>query len=71
GCMQSRVYTFTVTDDCGNDATVSTTVSRDYDETAPIIVAIPDYKLDECNEAWPTSLATTWSDNCAAGGQIS
>ncbi|MBA6157407.1 hypothetical protein H3Z83_12890, partial [Tenacibaculum sp. S7007] len=38
---------------------------------APIIVAIPDYKLDECNEAWPTSLATTWSDNCAAGGQIS
>jgi hypothetical protein len=42
-CIQTRLYTFTVTDDCGNVATQTVTVSRKYDETAPVIVDIPDY----------------------------
>jgi large repetitive protein len=69
GCTQSRVYTFTVNDDCGNSATSNTTVTRTYDVTNPTIVAIANYSLQGCNANWPT-LTTTWSDNCSEGGEI-
>ncbi|MDP2158993.1 MAG: hypothetical protein Q8K02_00790 [Flavobacterium sp.] len=69
GCLQSRVYTFTVTDDCGNTSSSSTTVTRTYDVTAPSIVAIADYTLQGCNMEWPT-LTTKWTDNCSAGGSL-
>ncbi|MBA6157073.1 T9SS type A sorting domain-containing protein, partial [Tenacibaculum sp. S7007] len=59
----------TVRDDCGNDATVSTTVSRDYDETDPIIVAIPEVP-QLCNEELPESLEARWEDNCSVGGDL-
>jgi lipoprotein-anchoring transpeptidase ErfK/SrfK len=70
-CIQTRLYTFTVTDDCGNVATQTVTVSRKYDETAPVIVDIPDYMLAECNAPWPALLTTTWTDNCGVDGEIS
>ncbi|WP_162604174.1 T9SS type A sorting domain-containing protein, partial [Mangrovimonas spongiae] len=70
GCMQYRLYTFSVTDACGNDATETVRVSRMYDETDPTIADIDDYMLDGCNTAWPESLDTTWSDNCSDGGSI-
>ena len=63
-CIQTRLYTFTATDDCGNIATQTVTVSRKYDMTAPAIVDIADYQLAECNAPWPALLATTWTDNC-------
>ncbi|RSK40221.1 hypothetical protein, partial [Mangrovimonas spongiae] len=70
GCIQYRLYTFSVTDACGNDATETVRVSRMYDETDPTIADIDDYMLDGCNTAWPESLDTTWSDNCSDGGSI-
>ncbi|TDQ22070.1 hypothetical protein DFQ07_3169 [Tenacibaculum caenipelagi] len=69
GCTQYRLYTFTVTDDCGNSDTETTLVSRDYDMTDPEIVDVPDYKLEGCNTPWPENLTTDWTDNCSAGGQ--
>ncbi|NND26865.1 MAG: hypothetical protein HKO00_12655, partial [Flavobacteriaceae bacterium] len=70
GCSQSRVYTFTVSDDCLNTDTSTLTVTRDYDETDPEIADIPDYQLATCNEDWPTKLDTTWTDNCSTGGDL-
>ncbi len=63
-CIQTRLYTFTATDDCGNIATQTVTVSRKYDMTAPVVVDIADYMLAACNAPWPLVLATTWTDNC-------
>jgi large repetitive protein len=69
GCSQSRVYTFSVADECGNAASTTTTVTRTYDVTAPVIAAIADYTLQGCNPEWP-SLTTTWTDNCSEGGSL-
>ncbi len=70
-CIQTRLYTFTATDDCGNIATQTVTVSRKYDMTAPAIVDIADYQLAACNAPWPALLATTWTDNCGVDGLTS
>ena len=70
GCTQSRVYTFTTTDDCENSDTETTTVSRTYDISNPDIVDLADYDLEGCNTEWPEFLTTTWTDNCADGGEI-
>ncbi|MEY8860109.1 hypothetical protein, partial [Tenacibaculum singaporense] len=54
GCTQYRDYTFNITDDCGNQATpVVIRVTRQYDETAPVIADQDDIMLEECNQAWP------------------
>ncbi|PHN03660.1 T9SS type A sorting domain-containing protein [Flavilitoribacter nigricans] len=46
GCMESRVYTFTISDDCGNTAMATTTVTRKLDE---LVVACPgDKTIDAC-----------------------
>ncbi len=63
-CIQTRLYTFTATDDCGNIATQLVTVSRKYDMTAPAIVDIADYQLAACNAPWPALLSTTWTGSC-------
>ncbi|MFD2892797.1 hypothetical protein ACFS5J_12320, partial [Flavobacterium chuncheonense] len=68
GCIQYRLYTFTITDDCGNSDTETTRVSREYDMTAPEIVDVPDYQLANCNDDWPAFITTDWTDNCSAGG---
>jgi len=70
GCTQYRTYTFSYTDDCGNPATASTTISRIYDVTAPTIYDPADYALPGCNQAWPETLYTQWSDNCSQGGGV-
>ena len=71
GCTQYIDYTFNVTDDCGNPATQTTTrVTRNYDTEAPVIADLADYTLTDCNEDWPASVTTTWTDNCSAGGTI-
>jgi hypothetical protein len=36
----------------------------------PAIVDVPDYKLQGCSPNWPANLSTSWTDNCAAGGDI-
>ncbi len=70
GCIQYRLYTFTVTDNCGNSNSETTRVSREYDMTNPEITDIEDYQLEGCNQEWPQYLTTTWTDNCASGGTI-
>jgi hypothetical protein len=67
-CIQTRLYTFTVTDDCGNVATQTVTVSRMYDVTPPVIIAPADYII--CMEPLPLTLNATWTDNCSAGGSL-
>jgi hypothetical protein len=70
GCLQSVVYTFTVNDDCGVGASAFTTVTRIFDESAPVIVPLVDFEIAGCDQPWPTVLTTTWSDNCSAGGVL-
>ena len=46
GCTETLVYTFTVSDDCGNETTVTTTVTRNLDE---LIISCPeDKKMNAC-----------------------
>ncbi|NNK72828.1 MAG: hypothetical protein HKO94_06520, partial [Flavobacteriaceae bacterium] len=70
GCIQYRLYTFTITDSCGNSDTETTRVAREYDMTDPEIVAITDYQLKGCNAEWPEYLTTSWTDNCTEGGNL-
>ena len=71
GCYQTLVYTFNVTDDCGNEAEeVYVTVNRMYDVTAPEIAELDDIMLEGCNTQWPDAPTTTWTDNCSEGGTI-
>ena len=67
-CIQTRLYTFTATDDCGNVATQTVTVSRKYDMTPPVIVAPADYTI--CMDPLPLTLSATWTNNCDAGGTL-
>ncbi|MEQ8702426.1 MAG: ice-binding family protein, partial [Phaeodactylibacter sp.] len=69
-CGESRVYTFLVTDDCGNSAMTTTTVTRVVDDAAPVIMPVADYQIAVCNADWPSVLSTSWNDNCAAGGMV-
>ena len=78
GCSQSRVYTFTVSDDCGNDAIATTLVSRTYDVTPPVMICPEDMEhecdespiygeataTDACNDVTLTSVESEDSDNC-------
>ncbi|MEQ8702945.1 MAG: SdrD B-like domain-containing protein, partial [Phaeodactylibacter sp.] len=70
GCSQSRAYTFSVVDDCGNASNAVTLVTRQYEETAPEITPIEDIQLALCNAPWPPSLSTTWTDGCTGGGTV-
>ncbi|UOK43613.1 MULTISPECIES: HYR domain-containing protein [Flavobacterium] len=70
-CTQFRIYRFSVTDDCGNDAEQTVRITRRFDETDPIVADVPDYDLGGCNTPWPTEVSTTFTDNCGAGGQTS
>uniref|UniRef100_UPI001CA74C9B T9SS type A sorting domain-containing protein n=1 Tax=Hanstruepera marina TaxID=2873265 RepID=UPI001CA74C9B len=63
-----RLYTFTITDDCGNDDTETTRVSREYDMTDPVITC-PEDLPRLCNDEFPP-LSATWTDNCSAGGTL-
>jgi len=69
GCIQYRLYTFNITDDCGNSDEETTRVSREYDMTNPEII-IPEVE-DLCNDGFPSELWAEWTDNCAEGGNIS
>jgi uncharacterized repeat protein (TIGR01451 family) len=68
-CSQYRFYTFSVTDECGNSATATTKVTRQFNESTPTIVAIENYDLTGCNENWPT-LQTTWYNACLESGNV-
>jgi large repetitive protein len=69
-CSQSRSYFFSVMDECGNLATASTIITRQFEETSPEITAIADFQLELCNATWPPFLTTTWFDGCAGGGIV-
>ncbi|MCO6173905.1 hypothetical protein NHF50_02470, partial [Flavobacterium sp. NRK F10] len=70
GCTQYIDYTFTITDDCGNQAVpVVIRVSRHYDMELPVIVDSGDIDLQGCNTPWPVEVTTSWSDNCGVNGE--
>jgi hypothetical protein len=69
GCTNSRTRTWTVTDNCDNDADVSQTLTWTVDVTAPIRTNNPPTSIEaQCgtifaNLPWQ---APTWSDNCGS-----
>uniref|UniRef100_UPI0014300210 T9SS type A sorting domain-containing protein n=1 Tax=Maribellus sediminis TaxID=2696285 RepID=UPI0014300210 len=67
-CIESRVYTFMITDDCGNTDVETTTLTRHYDVQAPVIT-IDQYAEELCNMA-PGTLTASWTDNCSEGGNL-
>ncbi|MBT8288233.1 MAG: gliding motility-associated C-terminal domain-containing protein, partial [Bacteroidia bacterium] len=70
GCIQYRLYTFTISDSCGNTDTETTRIARENDMTDPEILSVEDFMLESCNADWPEFLTTSWSDNCSYGGDI-
>jgi len=70
GCGESRIYTFSVTDECGNIAQSFVTVTGVFDQTPPVIINPADFVLPGCNPAWPTEVLASWTDNCSAGGSL-
>ena len=61
-CIQTRKYTFTVTDNCGNPATQTVTVSRHWDKTVPEITS--DRESQIVCEVLPAAPIFTAIDAC-------
>ena len=55
-CIQTRIYTFSATDDCGNDATQTVTVSRKYDMEPAVIADIDDLRFHDLRHEATTRL---------------
>ncbi len=70
GCTQTKIYSFTVTDECGNSATATTTLTRTYDLTAPTCPDLDDHTLT-CIAAIPCmddillEVEASVTDNCS------
>ena len=68
GCNYTVSRTWTATDACGNETSVTQTITVN-DNVAPQIVDVADRVLTGCNPSWP-SLSSTWTDNCSTGGVV-
>ncbi len=68
GCAQSRVYTFTVVDICGNPDVETTTVTRYYDIKKPVFTpgSVPPNVTVQCDvvPAPPPATPPMATDNC-------
>ncbi|MEZ4990522.1 MAG: T9SS type A sorting domain-containing protein [Saprospiraceae bacterium] len=62
------IRTWTLTDKNGKESVCKQSIEI-VDESKPSIVDVPDFAIDPCSDKWP-SLKTTWTDNCADGGEI-
>ncbi len=62
-CGYTIIRTWRAIDDCGNEATVSQTISV-TDETAPVIVGVPSDITIECDQPVPAPVQVTVTDNC-------
>ena len=69
GCIQYRLYTFTITDDCGNSDTETTRVSREYDMTVPTFDCPSDIDVFEC-DGLPNIELPIADDNCDANVEV-
>ncbi|MCC6972247.1 MAG: hypothetical protein IT434_18695, partial [Phycisphaerales bacterium] len=69
GCTQSRVYTFTKTDGCGNTDVETTTVTRTYDVTKPVFTSVPANVTVQCNNVPPVGNPVA-TDNCGTPGIV-
>ncbi|MFN0014198.1 MAG: T9SS type A sorting domain-containing protein, partial [Saprospiraceae bacterium] len=65
GCTQTRVYTFTVADDCENQDVETTTVTRMYDVTKPNFTIVPAHITVQCNNV-PSVGNPTATDACGS-----
>ncbi|KAF0204319.1 MAG: hypothetical protein FD170_224, partial [Bacteroidetes bacterium] len=70
GCLETTIRTYSVTDGSNNSINVYQNLIRTVDIDLPVIVDLADYTLVGFNAAWPTSVTTTWTDNCSQGGTI-
>ncbi|MEQ1745534.1 MAG: T9SS type A sorting domain-containing protein [Saprospiraceae bacterium] len=70
GCQMSRTFNVRATDQCSNIGLCVVTFNWTEDAQPPSIVDISNYSLTGCNPAWPTTLSTTWTDNCTGNGSV-
>ncbi len=63
GCQYTITRTWTVSDNCGNTATATQTISVD-DTTLPVLVGVPTDMTVDCNTV-PSAPTVTASDNCS------
>jgi gliding motility-associated-like protein len=63
----SRIYS--VTDECGNSANVTQTITVN-DDIAPVIDTPPDAISVECFDDVPAPIMLTWTDNCDGTGEV-
>ncbi|QIA08195.1 T9SS type A sorting domain-containing protein [Draconibacterium halophilum] len=69
-CDRMMTWFATYSDDCGNEAEiVSVTYTWKVDEMPPMIYAQEDSVICE-GDIVPMMLMATWTDNCAAGGDL-
>ena len=61
-CNQVIVRSWTATDECGNQATATQTITL-TDNTAPVLVGVPDDTTVECDDIPPAATVTA-TDNC-------
>src|SRR4029079_10571248 len=66
GCIETTVRTYSLTDECGNTATVTQNISRTVDQTPPTATPLPDINVAGCNAALPAAdiSIVNASDNC-------
>ena len=65
GCPYTITRTWDVTDDCGNTATATQTITVE-DSTDPVLVDVPGNTTVECG-AVPNAPLVTATDNCSVG----
>jgi hypothetical protein len=68
-CGGSLIQTWTFTDECERTISYVQNITL-FDDELPVIEELADFTLELCNEEWPESVTTTWSDNCSTGGTI-
>ena len=68
-CPEIITRTWSYTDACGNNATVSQTITI-QDITAPVFDAPPANITVECIAAVPAMINLNWTDNCDGAGNV-
>ena len=67
-CGEIQTWIWTAADNCGNQNTVSRTVSR-VDETGPVFVGVPEDELVNCGEV-PEIVMPAAIDDCSAEVEV-
>ena len=71
GCGRSQTFTYTATDDCGNDTSSGVTYTWKVDTTDPVITCPPNVTIESGESTDPSNTGTaTATDNCDPDPEI-